>query len=92
MERVEGACSSNPSGAGSDSHVLVSTRPLQSGRRSIVSHMSSLSIERNVMFDERVIVYELNDWPAHVYHEAQKGHWMQDAVDRYRFACRIAET
>ena len=83
---------SKASGAGGDTNVFVSTRPLQSGGRSIVSRMSSLSVGRNVMFDERVTVYEPNDWPPHVYREARKGHWMRDAADRRRFERRIVET
>jgi hypothetical protein len=54
--------------------------------------MQSLLVIRTVKFDERITVYELNDWPADVYLEARRGQWMQHAVDRCRFKRRIKQT
>ena len=54
--------------------------------------MRSLSVAKTVKFNERVVVYKLNDWPADVYQEARRGQWMQYAVDRYRFKRRIRQT
>jgi RNase P protein component len=54
--------------------------------------MQSLLVIRTVKFDERMTVYELNDWSADVYLEARREQWMQHAVDRHRFKRRVKET
>jgi hypothetical protein len=54
--------------------------------------MQSLLVIKTVKFDERITVYELNDWPVDVYLEARRGQWMQHAVDRCRFKRRIKQT
>jgi hypothetical protein len=52
-------------------------------------NLQLLSKTRNVRFDDHISVFELNDWSADVYLEARKGQWIQHAVDRFRFSCRI---
>jgi hypothetical protein len=64
----------------------------QLGESDLVFGMQSLLVIRTVKFDERITVYELNDWPADVYLEARRGQWMQHAVDRCRFKRRIKQT
>jgi hypothetical protein len=62
------------------------------GESDLTCRMRSISVERTVKFDERLIVYKLNDWPADVYREARRGQWMQYAADRCRFKRRIRQT
>ena len=51
--------------------------------------MSSLSLRRNVLFDNNVIVFMPTDWPADVYRNAWKGCWMRAALYQKRFERRI---
>jgi hypothetical protein len=90
-ERRHSTNSPEISGAVDDADVHKSTRPLQPGGSNLVFRMQSLSVGRNVKFDECVTVYKLDDWPADVYREARRGLWMQYAVDRSRFERRVRE-
>ena len=95
MVRLERRCSTavrKVSVADNDSNVFVATRPLQSGGSPIVSGMLSISIGRNVSFDDVVHVYSPIDWSPNVYRRARKGPWMHIAADRCRFRRRINET
>jgi hypothetical protein len=53
-----------------------SSRSQQLGESDLVFRMQSLLVIRTVKFDERITVYELNDWPADVYLEARRGQWI----------------
>lgn len=77
------------SDADDNSDVLISSRPLQPGRRTILSRMLSLSVGRTVSFDNRVSVYTPIDWSPNTYRHARAGPWMQLAADRCRFKRRI---
>jgi hypothetical protein len=69
-----------------------SSRSQQLGESDLVFEMQLPLVIRTVKFDERITVYELNDWPADVYLEARRGQWMQHAVYRCRFKRRIKQT
>ena len=95
MERIKGRDSTitpKISGAIYRSTVFDSTRPSESGGRSIVQRMSSLSVRRTISFDKHITVFRFNDWSPEVYRAARKGPWMQLAVDRHRFKRRIQQT
>jgi hypothetical protein len=42
------------------------------GESNLTFRMQSLLAARTVKFDERVTVYELNDWPADEYREREE--------------------
>ena len=77
--------------AGCRSTVFVPAGPLQSTGCNGLFRVQPVSKNRTVVFDDRVVVHELTDWPAEDYTAARVGPWMQIAVDRYRFKRRIGE-
>jgi hypothetical protein len=95
VDRVEGSHASNVSKVSHtdiDHPVHVRTGTSDPAGIASVYGVSSLSIGRNVLFDDNVAVFTPNDWPAEVYRDARKGYWMQVAVDRNRFERRIKQT
>jgi hypothetical protein len=54
--------------------------------------MSTLSIQRTVLFNDRVAVFTPTDRSADVYRDTRRGIWMHMALDRIRFQNRIKRT
>ena len=72
--------------------MIVSSRQLQPRGNFALRKQPSISVTRNVTFDERITVNEPTDWSPDIYHTASIGPWMQVAVDKHRFERRIKQT
>ena len=94
-ERIGGTHSTtlfDPPCADNGRTMIVSSRQLQPRGNFALRKQPSISVTRNVTFDERITVNEPTDWSPDIYHTARIGPWMQAAVDRHRFERRIKQT